>query len=238
MRHLQHLLVLPLLVFCLGSVWGQQEPPKSTVSTPNQAILDLIRSKKWQEAMDMVEPMAKMSPDSEQVLLFQVAIYQGMERHEECQQKALTYLAKYESGSTRDQILYLFATSLYQTGKKWEAIDYLEKADKCTKDSTLKKNIAFFLPRWRAEVNHIGIHLGGKPPATPEEEQIAKTFGLKVLKMALEDYHQVNGKYPERLDKLLEGTPPFIKFFPEDPANPGMTFEYIQEGEGYRFPAE
>jgi hypothetical protein len=207
-------------------------------SRETQTVIELIRGKQWQEALEAVEPLAAASPDSEQVLLFQVAIFQGMGRHEDCQQKALVYLAKYGSSPNRDQVLYIFSNSLYQTGKKEEAVSYLEVAEQNTKDSTLKKNIAIILPRWRAEVSRIGIRLGGKTPATPEEKEILKALGLRILRMALDDYHQANGGYPAQLPVLLEGTPPFLRRLPEDPANPGKTFEYVQEGEGYRFPAE
>ncbi len=222
----------------LHSGWGQQTATIPSVSGETQIILGLIKEKKWQLALEKLEPIAKAAPDNEQVLLFQVAIYQGLGRHIDCQQKAQTFLAKYGPSSVRDQVLYLFATSLYQSGRKKEAISYLEVAEKDTKDPTLKKNIAFFLSHWRAEVNRIGIRLGGNLPTTPEEKQAVKTFGLRILRMALEDYQRTKGEYPSQLELLLEGTPPFLRNLPEDPDNPGRTFEYIKEGEGYRFPAE
>ena len=231
-----------VVLFVLGAwfcpAFGQEAVNILSASGEIQTILDLIREKKWQEALERVEPLAQASPDSEQVLLFQVAIFQGMGRHEDCQQKAQTFLGKYESSTTRDQVLYLYATSLYQSGKKQEAISYIEIVDQSTKDPTLKKNSAFLLTRWRAEVNRIGFRLGGTPPTTPEEQETLKRVSLKLLRLALEDYHNVNGQYPTQLQALLEGAPPYLRTLPEDPTNPGKTYEYIQEGEGYRFPAE
>lgn len=232
--------LIPWLVLCLWlcSAEGQQASRLSFSSPETQVIFNLIKEKKWQEALEKVKPLVEASPDSEQVLLIQVAIYQGMGRHAECQARALDYLAKYESSPNRDQVLYIFANSLYQSGKKREAISYMEVADQGTKDPNLKKNITFFLSRWRSELSHIGIRLGGKPPASPEEKQSLKSTGLRILEMALEDYHEVKGEYPQNLQQLIEGDPPILRNLPEDPFNPGKTFEYVREGDGYRIPVE
>ncbi len=238
MPHPSRIITLLVVGLWFCPVFGQEAINITSASGEIQTILGLIREKKWQEALERVEPLAKASPDSEQVLLFQVAIFQGMGRHEECQQKAQIFLSKYPSSTTRDQVLYLSATSLYQSGKKQEAISQIETVDQSTKDPTLKKNSAFLLTRWRAEVNRIGFRLGGTPPTTPEDKERIKQAGLRILKMALEDYFRVNGQYPAQLQALLEGTPPYLRTLPEDPTNPGKTYEYIQEGEGYRFPAE
>ena len=227
-----------LLLFLACSLAWEQDTPPPTPTQETQEVIGLIRGKKWQEALERVGPMAAKSPDSEQVLLLQVAIFQGMGQHKECQEKALAYLAKFTTSPNRDQVEYPYANSLYQTGRKEEAIAYIEAAQQTTNDNTLKKNIPLLLRLWRADVGRIGISLGGAPPATDEDKEALRRSGLRILRMGLEDYYKVYEKYPAKVEELLEGDPPFLRKLPEDPLNPGTTFEYILEGEGYRFPAE
>ncbi len=195
----------------------------------------MIGEKRWEEALAELGPLAARIPDDPQVLLFQVAVFQGMGRHENCHERAERYLQLYPDSQNRDQVLFLYASSLQQTGKKVEATVRLEEAARITRDSTLKANIETILRRMATE-GKIGIRLGGKPPGTPEERVRAAAIERRILERALADFHEVKGRYPESLEELQQEKPPFLRTLPEDPDHPGETVPYRREGEGYVLP--
>ncbi|NUN96594.1 MAG: hypothetical protein HUU16_10515 [Candidatus Omnitrophica bacterium] len=198
-------------------------------------IFRLIGEKRWDEALTRLGPLAAESPDDPQVLLFQVAIFQGMGRHPECHERAERYLQLYPTSQNRDQVLFLYASSLRQTGRKEEAVKRLEEAARITRDPTLKANIETIL-RMIANEGRIGIHLGGKAPRTAEERIRAAAVQRRILDRALADYRSVKGIYPDRLEQLQEENPPFLRSLPEDLEHPGETVPYRREGDGYVFP--
>lgn len=40
---------------------------------------------------------------------------------------------------------------------------------------------------------------------------------LKTIKIKLEEYHEDNGTYPQTLEELAKGEPPYLKVLPTDP---------------------
>jgi tetratricopeptide (TPR) repeat protein len=199
----------------------------------NQAITELLRNRNFKEALERIQPLVAAHPETEQVLLYQVAIYQGLGQDEDCQQKVLTFLSRYQSSAMIDQILYFYANSLWHTGRKKEALSYLQSAGTLTKDPTLKKNVEVLLRLWNRP-DRIGLNLGGRIPATTEEREERRNLAVRVLDLGLADYYKVNGKYPDKLELLLEGTPPYLRNLPENPLRPGNTFSYSMEGAHYQ----
>lgn len=235
-----HLLISLLVGGCLLltlMAWSQTESkPAVDTSKLTNEILNLIKQKKWDQAEKALESLEKINPESEQTLLFQVSIYFGLDRQEECQERAQFYLQKYAGSPNRDQVLYFYANSLYLTERIQEAIAYMREVDRTTRDPLLKKNCEILLRRWNRS-DKIGIELGGDPPKTAEEMEQIKDCGLRILRMALGDYFLERGTYPDKLEQLLEGPPAFLKRLPEDPYAPGQTFIYQKEGDSYRLEA-
>lgn len=217
--------------------WPQtaNNPPVDT-SKLTQQILSLIKQKKWDQAHKALETYEKILPDSEQTLLFQVSIYFGLDRQEECQERVQYYLKKFPSSPNCDQVLYFYGNSLFRTDQVAEAIAYLTEVDRTTKDPQLKKNCEILIRYW-SRPEKLGIELGGEPPKTSREMEQIKDCGLRFLRMALGDYFHEKGEYPDKLEQLLEGHPAFLRRLPEDPYAPGKTFIYQKEGDSYRLEA-
>lgn len=229
-------LIAGILLVTLAA-WSQPgNPPATDTSKLTNTILNLIKQKKWNQAHKALEPLEKNHPEAEQTLLFQISIYFGLDRQEECQERALFYLQKYGSSPNRDQVLYFYANSLYLSERFQEAIAFLSEVDRTTKDPQLQKNCEILLRSWKRS-DKIGIDLGGTPPKTPEEKETIKAIGVRVLEIALGDYYQENGVYPDKLEQLLEGRPAFLRRLPEDPYAPGKTFIYQKTEDSYRLEA-
>jgi tetratricopeptide (TPR) repeat protein len=240
--------IIPLIFICLllllgyiGPVPSQSTEPsivsaasqeqKQPVSLSVDHTARLMQLKlladqgQWKVLYKEIGEVTGTLTETPEFCLLKVAACQAVGDHVTCQSTARYYLEQYPNHSGRDQVLYFLATSLFQSDQLEEAQQYLDQAEALTKDPILKSNIQQ-IRQQKGKLNRVGIRLGGIAPEGTVELHLAQQVEVRILQLALELYAADQGKYPDRLEQLLDGNPPILRNLPEDPIRPGETFPY------------
>ena len=232
-------------LFAFLTLWAVSAEPAALL-TPQSAtseirpelseLLELGNRGNWEEVVERGTDLLKTNQHSPELYLLLVAGLQDMGRYSDCEKEARTFLDKFPDSKNIDQILYLLATCLKQTGKSDESLLFLNKAEQKTGDESLKKTIQTARQGLLAK-KKVGISLSGALPRDKQEASFAQRIELRILVLALENFKKFEGEYPDRLEDMLAGEDPILKKLPADPMNPGTTFVYERQGDSYSLPA-
>lgn len=197
-------------------------------------IMQAIQAKEFDKALATLGPLRAEFPENAEILLFEIAALEGAKESVRCASLAEDFIRKHPDSINLDQAYYLLGSARIAAGSPEEGGVALRKAREVTDDPSLIDRIDGMLGgKPEPTQRPMGISLGGKPPASPEERKMYAEVSLRILRRAIEDFQSASGAPPGRIEDLLEGDPPVLSRLPLNPLSADGRFAYRRTADGY-----